>query len=167
MTKQEMNLALTHPSYFHINSSIKLLNDVMANFLSNNESQTSHYKAAKSVFDIRHVRMVFMQDVPFLLAEFSKQEELLQVETELYFYKAVKKLDQLMLIANQEIKESSLQVFNRHLLKEFKETVSILSEIQEQMSRAPYTDNTDKILGDPKLYSELVDAWGDLANDGY
>jgi hypothetical protein len=164
---REINLPFKHTFYSHFNLTINTLNDFMVSYQSNTELPTGVYKATKHVFDLTHQRKVFENAVASLLADFSKQDESVKLETELYFYNALKKLDQLNLIANQEIHSSSLLVFHRFLLRELKKTVSTLSEAQETMFKALYSDNTNKILADPVLYNQLVVAWGDLANDGY
>jgi inorganic triphosphatase YgiF len=167
MTKKEMNLALTHSSYSHLNSFIRVLNEFIISFQSKNHSVSRFYEEFKFCADIRRKRKAFKKVVHSLLTDFSKQDESLQVEIELYFYNSLKKLDQLSLIAKQELDKSSFKVFNTFLSRELKKTVSMFSEAQGTMSQALYKDNTDKILGDPKLHNELLDAWGDLANDDY
>lgn len=165
--KKTMNLTLNNNSFNQLESLIKVLNDFITHLRNHNAAANRFAGDIRFCLDMRKNRKQFKKLVKMILKEFSQLSEKDQVAMELTFYNALKQLNQLASVAKQEVEKSSFRLLNRFLFREVRETISIFSHAQIKMSGYLYKDNREAILADQKLYDQITEAWGDLAEDEY
>lgn len=163
--KNNMNVVLRnhHPS--QLDSVIQLINDFIESLKSTKDSIISIKDDLVFCWKLRKSRKTFKSFVDQTLVSFKNYSEKNKVAIELEFYRAKKKLTDLIPEARKGIQASLAGIFSRFLLRELNKTLEIISYAQKEMSMCLYEDNTAKILSDPQLYDQLAKAWDGIDID--
>jgi hypothetical protein len=160
--KNNMNVALKQTTPIAIDNLIEAI------FKLINELKNSHHNflaECNSCLEIRHKRKaaekLFVDALP-MIGNLSERK---QMEIELHFYRAIKKLNSISSQKKAQLRDDKNYVIYLFLCRELNKTIVALKGFQKRLSEKLYTDNTKELTNNPELYNELVEAWGDLAHE--
>lgn len=163
--KDCMNLTLTKSSIY----SIEHLLSALVGFIDTlQHSKKTFSDNVRFCRELRTNRKRFEKDIKITLKKFNTLSENQQVEIELAFHKALKKLETVVPQIHIEIENDRLFfMFSFFLKREVNKSLKFLRKSQAKMCAQLYSDPTEKIMSDPRLQQQLIDQWGDLANEEY
>lgn len=170
--KENMNLTLNHTSESNtIESIIQFINELLDCLKVEKKSKGSGLNrlekpvplhGVSGCIKLRRDRKTFEGLVKDFLKDFSNLPEKRQADVELHFFKAIKKIEKLMPLANADVDKNKLSLVCRLHRRELSQTLKLFKSSQKIMSDYLYPDNSQKISDSPELYQKLVDAWAGI-----
>jgi len=163
--KNNMNLSLNNSSIDPIERLINALNDFFDAFQQSKKTFSENLKFCR---ELRTNRKKFELEVGKTLKQFHCLPENQQVEIELVFKKALRRLELMVPKVKDGIDNDQLFFLFSYLLKrDVTKTLLFFRKSQAKMALQLYSDPTDKILSNPELQQTLINQWGDLAKEEY
>jgi len=162
--KSEMNLALTKPIYDPLDHIIQLINELLERL---KHSKNSIVKNISDCRKIRNNRKDFEKAIKIVLNNFDCLTEKQQTEIELHFYRVIKELEKKVPSVIENLRKEEGLFISYFLRREVRKALKVFRRSQKRMSVKLYPDRSKEILSNPEEYQQLVDTWGDLADDEY
>ena len=160
--KSNMNIALTKPNKDPLETLIKVFNEILERL---KDSQQSLIESIRDCQKLRQNRKQLTKYFREVKAKFPKLSEAKQVELEAYFFKVIQQQSSVIIPLKEEVKRDYNFLISFILIREIKKTLSLFKAVHKPMECALYPNRSKEILSNPALYQQLVDAWGDLADE--
>jgi len=160
-----MNLTLNKSSIDPIERLLNALTEFIDNLKHTKKTFADNVRFCR---ELRTNRKKFEKEIKNTINCFHSLPESQQVELELIFHKALRRLQLIAPKVYQEIEDDHLFIlFSFCLKRELRKTLTLLKKTQVKMATELYSDPTEEIMSDSELQKQLIEQWGDLANEEY
>jgi hypothetical protein len=160
--EKHMSIALSQSYKDPLESFLRVLNELIESL---KESHKNVFDNISTCHQIRKNRKHFEKLMEKVICDFNKLSDKDKSQFELGIYNILQKIEIKAPAVINELKEDYKPVFSYFLIREIKKTLKTFRASQKKMADQLYPDRSKEILSNPDIYQQLVDAWGDLADE--